>query len=224
MSTNFPVLPRLLGIAAACSQLACLAELRAQANASGNRMEVRRAAPAEATATPAGPESGSGTDNYRLRANDEINVQVFQEPDLSGKVRVREDGTVRLPLINETVRVGGLNATEVENRIRALLARDYVRDPRVTVNVSEQAKVNISVRGQVNHAGTYPFPSNRPVTLLQAVSAAGSETRLGNVKKVRLTRVSGGRAIVREFDLRDPSAATVYLRDGDVIEVPERSF
>ena len=189
------------------------------------RNEVRKAEPLPAAVSA---DAGNATpDNYKVRANDILEVKVYQEADLSGRVQVREDGNVRLPLINETVRVGGLSITEIENRIRALLARDYVRDPRVTVNIGEFSKITFTVMGQVNRAGTYPMPGNKPVTLLQAIGMAGSYTRLANERKVYLKRTVGNQQKVYVLDAQEMARNPkddVILRDGDVIDIQEKRF
>lgn len=174
---------------------------------------------------PAAASSGATVgDNYRIRANDVIEVKVYQEADLSGKVQVREDGTVSLPLINENVRVAGLSVTAVQTRIRALLAKDYVRDPRVTVGLAEISKIMFTVMGQVNRANTYAMPNNKPVSVLQAIGMAGGYTRLANPKKIYLKRVVGGQEKVSiinaEEMVRNPNS-TIFLKDGDVIDVKE---
>lgn len=185
------------------------------------QQEIRKAQEVPAAAAPA------AGDNYKVRANDVLDVKVYQEQDLSGRVQVREDGTVRLPLINETVRVGGLSVTEIENRVRALLARDYVRDPRVTVNIGEFSKLTFTVMGQVNRAGTYAMPNNKPVTLLQAIGMAGSYTRLANQRKVYLKRTVGNQEKVFVVDAQEMArnaSSTLYLKDGDVIDIKESNF
>ena len=207
----------------ALTLLATLGFSRAQ-----SRNEVRKAE----TFQPALSADNSDTtprpsENYKVRANDVLDVKVYQELDLSGRVQVREDGTVRLPLINETVRVGGLSVTEVENRIRALLARDYVRDPRVTVNIGEFSKITFTVMGQVNRAGTYPMPGNKSVTLLQAIGMAGSYTRLANERKVYLKRTVGNQQKVYVVDAQEMARnpkSDMILRDGDVIDIQEKRF
>ncbi len=165
---------------------------------------------------------------YRVQANDILELRVFQEEDLSGRVRVREDGTVRLPLINETVSVGGMSITSVENKIRDLLGKDYLRDPRVTVNVAEFSKITITIMGQVNRGGTFALPNNKPVTLLQAIGTAGGYTRLANPRKVYLKRTINGEEKVWEINAkelaRNPKVSPVLLRDGDVIDVKEAGF
>lgn len=183
--------------------------------------EIRKAQDVVEPTASAVPAVG---DNYLIRANDIIEVKVFQEPDLSGKVQVREDGTVSLPLINESVRVAGLSVTAVQGRIRALLAKDYVRDPRVTVGISEISKIMFTVMGQVNRANTYAMPNNKPVSVLQAIGMAGGYTRLANPKKIYLKRVVGGQekvsVINAEEMVRNPNS-TIFLKDGDVIDVRE---
>ena len=174
-----------------------------------------------------GTTSSNAGDNYRVRANDILEVKVYQEADLSGKVQVREDGNVRLPLINETVRVAGMSVTEIENRIRGLLAKDYVRDPKVTVSIFEMSKLMFTVMGQVNRANTYAMPNNKPVSLLQAIGMAGGYTRLANPKKIYLKRTVGGQekvTIVNAEEMARNPSGTIFLRDGDVIDVKESTF
>ena len=51
---------------------------------------------------PSAPECGAQEEegnNYRLSANDLVEIRVFQEPDLDSRVRIAGDGSVTLPLI-----------------------------------------------------------------------------------------------------------------------------
>jgi protein involved in polysaccharide export with SLBB domain len=177
-------------------------------------------APANAAAPASNNEAG-GSSNYRLRTNDVIALSVFGHNDLSGYVTVREDGTVTLPLIKETVKVGGSTLGEVETRIRLLLGKDYIRDPRVQVNVYDYAKIKVYVDGRVNKPGAITVPSNRPITLAQAVIQAGGKTQLGSLKKVTLKR--DGKVTTHDVDAmrRGEGAADIILRDGDSIVVPD---
>jgi protein involved in polysaccharide export with SLBB domain len=194
--------------------------------------EIRKARdasePAVAAIPAAASASGAGVaDNYRVRANDKLSVRVFDEENLSGLCIVREDGTVRLPLINEVVRVGGLSLTDVENRIRALLAKDYVKEPRVTVNIAEMSKFKFTVMGQVNRAGAYEIGNNKRVSLLEAIGMAGGFTRLANEKEVYLKRVVGGQEKVFTLNAKEMARnpnGTVYLQEGDVVTIKEAGF
>ncbi len=187
-------------------------------------VEIRKA---QDVPEPAQSASAPAADNYRVRPNDKLSVKVFQEEDLSGLCIVREDGTVKLPLIDEVVHVGGLTITDVEKRIRALLAKDYVRDPRVAVNMAEMSKMSFSVMGQVNRAGLYGMPNNRKVSVLEAIATGGGFTRLANRKVIYLKRTVGGLEKILTINAdemaRNPNG-TVYVQEGDVITVKESGF
>jgi polysaccharide export outer membrane protein len=172
------------------------------------------------TSTPLPTSSGSA-DNYRLRTNDVLSLNVFGHPDLSGALTVREDGTVRLPLINELVKVGGSTLGEIETRVRLLLGKDYIRDPRVQLNIYQYATVKIYVGGRVMRAGEFTQAANKPITLAQAIVKAGGKTNLGNLKKVYLKR--GGRVTTYDVEsmMRNPDTDRIVLQDGDIIDVPE---
>ena len=198
--------------------------------ANAQEQEIRKARDVSepaAVAAPSAPAVHDASDNYKLRTNDKLVVKVFDEENLSGVCVVREDGTVRLPLINEAVRVSGMSLTDVENRIRALLAKDYVRDPKVTVNIAEMSKFKFSVMGQVNRAGAWEYGNNKRVTLLEAIAMAGGFTRLANEKEVYLKRIVSGKEQVYTVNVKKMASspeASIYLQDGDVITVKESGF
>jgi polysaccharide biosynthesis/export protein len=173
--------------------------------------------------TPVKEETtGNGGDTYKLRATDQLDIKVFGQADLSGLTTVREDGSVRLPLISEVVQVGGLTLGSVEAKIRALLAKDYLRNPQVSVNVSRYGIQKITVLGRVNQPKTHAVPSNRSITLVEAIGLSGGQQNLGNLAKVTLKRGSKVQVFNVEEMMKDPNAPSVELRDGDVVSVPER--
>jgi polysaccharide export outer membrane protein len=181
---------------------------------------IQRPPAPRAAPTPLPTSSGSA-DNYRMRTNDVLSLNVFGHPDLSGALTVREDGTVRLPLINELVKVGGSTLGEVETRVRLLLGKDYIRDPRVQLNIYQYATVKIYVGGRVMRAGEFTQAANKPITLAQAIVKAGGKTNLGNLRKVYLKR--GGRVTTHDVEsmMRNPDTDRIILQDGDIIDVPE---
>lgn len=86
---------------------------------------------------------------------DMLDVMVFESPDLSAKARVGEDGDVLLPLIGK-VRVQGLSLADASAEIRArLMQRQFVKDPKVVVSISEFASRGVSVLGEVKKPGIY---------------------------------------------------------------------
>ena len=90
--------------------------------------------------------------------------------------------------------------------------------------------MSVYVSGAVNKPGKISF--NRPMTVLQVIGEAGGMTMFGSLKKVRLVRLENGQHRVHTLDLRSAMKGTVqppvtgpfYVRDGDVISVPQSAF
>lgn len=110
-----------------------------------------------------------------LGPGDLVDVQVFNTPELSGKLRITPDGLVRLPGVGD-VKVAGLNpleaGTAIENGLRD---SQIMLDPHVTVLVTEYSTQGISVLGEVKKPGTYLLLG--PHSLYEALSAAGGVTQ-----------------------------------------------
>ena len=85
---------------------------------------------------------------YVIGPGDSLNIQLWNEPTLSGPVKVRPDGFVTLPLVNE-VQVSGLTTAE----LRKLLAdkyKSFVNTPVVTIRIEGIASSEVFLVGQVN--------------------------------------------------------------------------
>lgn len=165
--------------------------------------------------------------NYRLTADDLVQVKVFQEPDLDAQARVSGDGTINMALIG-AVGVKGKTVDEAAAAITAKLRDGYLVNPQVTVNVVSFSKRMFTVLGEVQTPGRFEIPDNREITLLDAIGMAGSYTGIANRKKIILKRRSGGEEIIREFNGKDLARVTgaeaVIIQPGDVVTVPESIF
>lgn len=150
---------------------------------------------------------------YRLGGGDRIKVTVFGHEDLSGEFEVNGAGRVTLPLIRE-VQVAGLSAHEVEQAIADKLKPDYLKEPRVSVQVLTYRPFYIL--GEVNSPGSYSYVSG--MTVVTAVALAGGYTYRAKRDYVYITR--GGDS-EKKKQRADPNAP---LYPGDLIEVPERFF
>jgi polysaccharide export outer membrane protein len=86
---------------------------------------------------------------------DLLEITVFESPDLSTKVRVGEDGEVLLPIAG-TVHLQGLSVADASAAIRTrLIELRFVKDPKVTVSITEYATRGVSVLGEVKKPGIY---------------------------------------------------------------------
>jgi len=178
-------------------------------------------------AVPAGAPAAVVSENYILHPGDVIRVQVFQEPDLERELRVEQDATIVLPLIG-TVVAGQRTVREIAAEIARRYDTDYLVNPQITVTVVRYAERRVNIMGMVNQPGPVLFPPEEKMNLLDAIARAGGFNRLGDRRRVRLTRTAvDGTAeqvtINTDEILEGGSTADPWpLQPGDNIFVPER--
>ena len=185
------------------------------------------------------PAGQVAADDYRIGAQDLLEIQVFGIENLKREVRVNSRGAVSLPLIG-TVILAGLTGQDAEALIAEKYAKDYLQDPQVSVFIKEFTSQRITVEGAVARPGVYPIRGQ--TSLMQAIAIAGGQGQLpdlnevmvyrreGNDKKIlvyNLIKIRGGEledpTLVNEDVVvvkRDPGR--VALRDslmGDVINI-----
>jgi len=147
-------------------------------------------APASMPATgdvPGAPpkQTALAAKDYRIGAEDLIEVQVFGVDQLTRTVRVNSRGNISLPLVG-TVHVGGLTGSEAEAVVVAKLAESYLQDPQVSLFIKEYTSQSVVVEGAVNKPGVYPLRGS--TSLLQTLAMAGGQGSLSEMKEVMLFR------------------------------------
>src|SRR5262249_6726493 len=106
---------------------------------------------------------------YVIQPGDVVQIRVFNQPDMSARARVRDDGKISVPFLNDVV-VAGLTPNALAQQLQVRL-KDFINAPVVTVSLEETRPFSVSVIGEVVKAGVYAIPSNSGV--LQALAAAG---------------------------------------------------
>lgn len=166
-------------------------------------------------------------DDYLLQPSDLIRVQVFQEPDMLREVRISQEGTINLPLINQ-VDLRNKTLRQAEQLIRDRYDRDFLVNPQITLVVVEYAKRTVNVLGNVGIPGAIPFPQEGKLNLIDAITRAGGFNRLADRKRVKLTRTTAdGKTETFEINAdqlmnKGASAEKWVLQVGDTVYVPER--
>ncbi len=155
---------------------------------------------------------------------DLFDVRVFDEPTLSANYEVAQDGTINFPLIG-LVTVQGKTPPQIEKEIEQRLSDGYIKQPSVSVRVTEYRSRKVSVFGQVKAPGTFVYTEN--MSVVEAITRAGGFTGMARKNGVRVTRIHEGeteRIIVAVEDIGQGRAPNFVLRPGDVVFVPERLF
>lgn len=167
--------------------------------------------------------------NYHIGVDDQLQITVWQNPDLSVSVPVRPDGKITVPLIGD-VMAGGKTPTQVSTEIQDRL-KTYIRDPQVAVIVtqlrSHEYLTRVNVTGAVQHPVSAPY--HQGMTVLDAILAAGGVNAFAAADDTVLYRKVDGttKAYRVRLDriLKSGDLSTNYpLQPGDVITVPTRSF
>jgi polysaccharide biosynthesis/export protein len=166
------------------------------------------------------PAESADVGPYKIGRDDVLDVLVWKQQQLSGRIRVGSDGTIMLPLIGQ-VKAAGLTTTELQTDLTARLGR-FVHDPKVTVRIFDPASRVFYVLGEVSKPGMYKLMSGE--VLSQALAAAGGPTEYANLRKIKIIRRGGDQQVemtvnyseVRGGDL----TADVQLERGDTIIVP----
>jgi len=166
--------------------------------------------------------------DYTVGRGDILNITVWNHPELTipaGSMRsaeeagnwVHSDGTIFYPYIGK-VQVAGKRVTEIREDITKRLAK-YIESPQVDVTVAAFRSQRVYVTGAVNQPGTVPV-TNVPMTLIEAVNAAGGMNEAANWNQVTLTRGNTARSFnLRELYQAGNTDQNILLQPNDVVHV-----
>lgn len=157
---------------------------------------------------------------YLIGPMDQLDVNVFQVPDLTRTVQVDAAGQIILPLIG-AVPAAGKTVVQLQDQIAAALREKYLQSPQVTVYVSEYASQKVTVTGAVAAPGVYPLQGR--TTLLQAIAMAKGADRVANERRIIIYRTINNQKMGALYDLAAIRAGTlddpeVFARDVIVVE------
>jgi len=174
--------------------------------------------------------------DYRVGPGDVLEVEVYDDPDLSGLVTVQHGGEISFPLLGD-VDVNGLTAREVRETLTRLLAKDYLVDPQVAVRVKEHRSQWITVVGEVARPGKYFLQGSK--TLLELLTEAGGFTSQAsgevmvsrqNAPETPAEGENGGTEPVRIFlspdqpPVQQKAALALQLKNGDIVTATSTQF
>jgi polysaccharide export outer membrane protein len=157
---------------------------------------------------------------FRFGVGDQLEVNVWREEDLKTVQRVLPDGTISPPLL-DPVPVAGSTIREVRARLAASY-KEYVKEPVVSVRVTDVHSLRVAVLGEVKAPSVIPVEG--PTTVLEAIARAGGfneEVADKCLVRVIRPRPGGGPPIIytaHSFQAR------VVLAPGDVVFVHPTSL
>lgn len=169
------------------------------------------------------PEQPTAKTPVRLMPGDVVKLTFSGSSDLNQAQKIQTDGKLSLPLIGEVTAAGKTIGGFQKELIQ--LYKPQLKNSDVVVTI-ESGIGQVVVSGAVAKPGKLTF--DRPTTVFQAIMEAGGVNEYGSLKKVRLVRTINGQQQSQVLDLRPTlkgkNTEALYIRDGDVIYVPQGVF
>jgi len=159
---------------------------------------------------------------YKLQAEDKIEVQYRYTPEYNATAALQPDGYVSLPFVGQ-VKLAGLTLGQASKAI-ADRASDRLSDPEVEVLLRDYVKPYFVVAGEVEHPGR--FELHGQVSLIEALALSGGlKSSSKRTQVVLMRKTDKDTAEVRLLDVRKLMSASditedITIRSGDLIVVP----
>jgi polysaccharide export outer membrane protein len=150
----------------------------------------------------------------RLLPSEKIRITVYGETSLSGDYQIDPGGFVSLPLAG-TIKAAGLTPTELEEQLTKQLGNgQYLKNPKVTVSITEFRPFYIL--GEVQKPGAYPYVGG--INVLSAIAIAGGTTYRASHSTILIQHP--GEDGLHEYSMSSP----IPVLPGDIIQVQARYF
>ena len=160
---------------------------------------------------------------YVIVPGDLLSIRVLNHDVVSARARVRTDGRISLPVLNDCD-AAGLSPTALRERLTEKL-RVYFKDPIVSVILEEPHPFTVSVLGEVARPGVYALEPDS-TGVLQALASAGGLSQYAHLDRIFVLRSEApGRPPTRiRFEYPTLSRAegksgTFRLQRGDLLVV-----
>jgi polysaccharide export outer membrane protein len=181
------------------------------------------AIPAATAAVPAA--SAAAPVEYLVGAGDKLDITVLGHADLDRVLEVRGDGTIGFPLIGD-VPVAGRGLSQISSEMTRSLAKDFIVNPQISVNIKEYGSQWVTVIGEVNKPGRQLL--RQRMSLIELLAEAGGFTAYANRKQIEILRTEGPdlrrKLAVNLRAIEEGKKMDIPLKAGDVVIVPRRTF
>jgi polysaccharide export outer membrane protein len=175
-----------------------------------------------------GPEAGGGSAavkaidapaGFVIGPEDVLSIVFWRDKEMTTQVRVRPDGKISLPLLDE-IQAAGLTPADLRARLIHESKR-FFENPNVTVIVNEIHSRKVFITGQVVKPGSYVITV--PTTVLQLIAIAGGLKDFADSEQITIVRTEGGRTEIYPFNykhVRKNLRQNIELKPGDTVIVP----
>jgi len=160
-------------------------------------------------------------DDYVIGPEDELEIVVWKQPELTRRVLVRPDGKIGIPLLKD-VQAAGLTPMQLSGFISSDL-KPFLPEPQVVVIVAAAKNPQVTIQGAVARPGRYFL--SRPTTVMELIAESGGLTVFAKRDQIAVIRQEGSASTRYLFDYTTFLTGSnleqnVVLKGGDIIVVP----
>ncbi len=159
-------------------------------------------------------------DDYLVGPGDVLGISVYDNEDLTTKVRVSSSGTIVMPLLGQ-VEVKGLTVNAITEKLTRLLADGYLVNPQVNIFIQEYRSKKVVILGNVRTPGLIELSGS--INFLELVSKAGGlEKDAGDTATIQRKKNGTKDSSVIVIDLlalieKGDLSQNVQIKDGDTV-------
>ena len=169
------------------------------------------------------PAANGAVDAYLMGPDDKLLISVHGQEKLTSALTIGRDGMIPAPLVGD-IQAAGLSPTELALRLEELLARSFLVDPQVFVDVQEFASQWVMIDGEVRSPGRVALRGG--TRLKEVLSEAGGFNDLAGELISIARRLDDGGFVQLEvgrpaFEAGDSNPV---LWHGDIITVGRATY
>jgi len=146
-----------------------------------------------------------------LGVGDVLKLTVRNEPDLTAKVEVGQDGKVALPMVGG-VPATGLSVAQLEQAVEKAYADGYLVKPEVTLVLLERRSRTVFVLGAAEKPGEYALEQGGTLLELLARCGGASENASTTIVVMRVKDTKGAASGAAEKAAEQPEGTTYRER------------
>lgn len=158
--------------------------------------------------------------DLRISPLDRLTIKVLGSSGVDGTYQVDPSGQIRLPLLGD-VEVKGYTTFELATILEEGFKAQYLRNPRVSVQIAESNGQQFTIEGAIGKPGMYPVRGR--LSLLQAIALSGGPTSSASLDGIVIFRTIEGKRQAARFDLQkirkgESADPTIYGNDIIVVD------
>jgi polysaccharide export outer membrane protein len=160
-------------------------------------------------------------ESYELGVGDTLEIQVYQEDDLSSMYTISDDGAFEMPLLGR-IEARGMSVQDLSEALASALGNAYLVNPQVSVRVEVYNSQPVRVLGSVNKPGVIYLTGS--TTVSEILAKAGGVKSDKSAQELLITNewdVTAPQRTVHLGRLLESGEGNLTLHGGDVVYVSE---